>query len=32
MYRFADGQIAESWWAWDILGLMQQITPTDAGE
>ena len=27
MYRFADGQIAESWWAWDILGLMQQITP-----
>lgn len=27
MYRFADGQIVESWWAWDTLGLMQQITP-----
>jgi len=26
MYRFADGQIVETWWAWDIMGLMQQIT------
>jgi steroid delta-isomerase-like uncharacterized protein len=32
MYRFADGQIVESWWAWDILGLMQQITPAEATE
>ena len=32
MYRFADGQIVESWWAWDIMGLMQQITATDATE
>ncbi|UCD51810.1 MAG: ester cyclase [Phycisphaerales bacterium] len=32
MYRFADGQIVDSWWAWDTLGMMQQITPTEAGE
>jgi len=27
MYRFADGQIVESWWAWDTMGMMQQISP-----
>jgi len=27
MYRFADGQIVESRWAWDTMGMMQQITP-----
>ena len=27
MYRFADGQIVESWWAWDTMGMMQQIMP-----
>jgi len=32
MYRFAGGQIVETWWAWDIMGLMQQITPTEAGD
>lgn len=25
MYRFVDGKIAELWWAWDCLGMMQQI-------
>ena len=24
--RFADGKIVESWWAYDILGMMQQLT------
>jgi hypothetical protein len=29
MYRFADGKIVEMWWAWDTLGMMQQMmTPT----
>jgi predicted ester cyclase len=27
MYRFADGKIVEMWWAWDTLGMMQQISP-----
>jgi len=26
IYRFADGKIVESWWAYDALGMMQQIT------
>jgi len=26
IYRFADGKIVESWWAWDALGLMKQLT------
>jgi len=29
MYRFADGQIVETWWTWDTMGMMQQITPTE---
>jgi len=29
MYRFADGKIVEHWWAWDALGLMQQLTPPE---
>ncbi|MBC8427815.1 alpha/beta fold hydrolase, partial [bacterium] len=24
--RFADGKIVETWWAWDLMGLMQQLT------
>jgi predicted ester cyclase len=24
--RIADGKIVENWWAWDALGLMQQLT------
>jgi len=32
MYRFADGQIVESWWAWDTMGMMQQISPPEAAE
>jgi len=32
MYRFADGQIVDSWWAWDLMGLMQQITSTEGDE
>ena len=28
IYRFADGKIVESWWAYDALGMMQQIAPT----
>jgi steroid delta-isomerase-like uncharacterized protein len=24
--RFADGMLVEGWWAWDALGMMQQIT------
>jgi len=26
IYRFADGKIAENWWSYDALGMMQQIT------
>ena len=26
IYRFADGKLVENWWAWDALGLMQQLT------
>ena len=26
MYRFADGKVVEMWWAWDTLGMMQQLT------
>jgi steroid delta-isomerase-like uncharacterized protein len=26
LYRFADGKIIENWWAYDALGMMQQIT------
>jgi len=26
IYRFADGKIVEYWWAYDALGMMQQIT------
>jgi steroid delta-isomerase-like uncharacterized protein len=26
IYRVADGKIAESWWAYDVMGLVQQIT------
>ena len=26
IYRFADGKIVENWWAYDALGMMQQIT------
>ncbi len=30
IYRLADGRIAESWWAYDAMGLIQQIsTPSD---
>jgi hypothetical protein len=29
MFRFADGKIVEHWWAWDALGLMQQLTPPE---
>jgi predicted ester cyclase len=25
-YRFADSKIVENWWAYDALGMMQQIT------
>lgn len=25
IHRFADGRIAEAWWNWDALGLLQQI-------
>jgi steroid delta-isomerase-like uncharacterized protein len=32
MYRFADGKIVELWWAWDTLGMMQQISPELPGE
>jgi len=28
IYRFADGKIVESWWTYDALGMMQQITDT----
>jgi len=27
IYRFADGKIVESWWAYDALDMMQQIMP-----
>jgi enterochelin esterase family protein len=26
IYRFADGKIVENWWAYDALGMMQQLT------
>jgi len=26
IYRFADGKIVENWWAYDAMGMMQQIT------
>jgi len=26
IYRFADGKIVECWWAYDVLGMMQQLT------
>jgi steroid delta-isomerase-like uncharacterized protein len=26
IYRFADNKIVEMWWAWDAMGLMQQLT------
>jgi steroid delta-isomerase-like uncharacterized protein len=26
LHRFADGKIVENWWAYDALGMMQQIT------
>ncbi len=26
IYRFVEGEIMESWWAYDALGMMQQIT------
>ena len=26
IFRFADGQIVEAWWSFDMLGLMQQLT------
>jgi len=26
IYRMADGKIVENWWAWDAMGLMQQLT------
>ena len=31
IYRIADGMIVENWWAWDAMGLMQQITATPEG-
>jgi steroid delta-isomerase-like uncharacterized protein len=31
LHRFADGNIVENWWAYDALGMMQQITaPPDS--
>jgi steroid delta-isomerase-like uncharacterized protein len=31
IHRFADGKIVENWWAYDALGMMQQITaPRDS--
>jgi steroid delta-isomerase-like uncharacterized protein len=32
MYRFVDGQVVQTWWAWDTMGMMQQITPPPAAE
>jgi len=29
IYRFADGKIAEEWWAYDMLGMIQQLTAPD---
>ena len=26
IYRFADSKIVELWWAWDVMGMMQQLT------
>jgi len=28
-FRFADGKIVEMWWAWDTMGMMQQLTRTE---
>jgi steroid delta-isomerase-like uncharacterized protein len=25
IYRFVDGKIVEHWWAWDVLGMLQQL-------
>jgi len=30
IYRVADGKVAESWWAYDAMGLVQQITAAPA--
>ena len=27
IYRFIEGKIVESWWAYDAMGMMQQIMP-----
>lgn len=32
IYRIADGKMVETWWAWDALGLMQQLTATPETE
>jgi len=32
IYRFADGKIVENWWAYDALGMMQQITTPPESE
>jgi steroid delta-isomerase-like uncharacterized protein len=32
MYRFVDGQVVQTWWAWDTMGMMKQITPAPAAE
>jgi len=32
MYRFVDGQVVQTWWAWDTMGMVQQITATEATE
>jgi steroid delta-isomerase-like uncharacterized protein len=29
IYRLANGKIVEEWWAWDTLGLIQQIAPPE---
>lgn len=29
IYRIADGKIAESWWAYDAMGLVQQLTAAE---
>ncbi|MFC1714280.1 ester cyclase [Candidatus Poribacteria bacterium] len=31
MYRFADGKIVETWWAWDVMGMMAQLTAVPEG-
>ncbi|MFC1795246.1 ester cyclase, partial [Planctomycetota bacterium] len=32
IYRFVDGKIVENWWAYDALGMMQQITTLPESE